>query len=611
MTLEAILARFEKVQRSGADWKALCPAHEDKNPSLSITEKDGKILVHCHAGCTTEAICTAAGFPVKALFARNGDAGKREPLGPVVATYEYQDENGQPLYKITRHQPKTFLQHRADGNGGWISGSGCMNGVRLVPYHLPQLLAAPKDVIVFVPEGEKDVESLEALGLVATTNPMGAGKDKWKEEFSEFLCGRPAVVIRDNDSPGKDGKRPGTEHAIEVGTSLHLRTTSTKIIEMPNGKKDFTAWVEWMGDSLTAPELKRMVLALAEDAPEWKPTDAAEEKKAEAENWRELFHTLAEFENSDPLTFAIDEIWQNNGATLIGGLSGHGKTLLMLSITKALLLGEGHLLWGRFPVKETATRVIYLIPESTKEAFWHRLCAFKLQEHVASDRLLVRTLSKGPMVPLSDSRILTAAKDAHVFLDTAVRFSTEGDENSAGDNQRGLATDIFALLGAGARSVGGAHHSPKPFVRENVLRLENVLRGSGDIGAMISTAWGIKQLDAAQNVIHIENIKPRDFQPPEPFQLIGRPYIDQTGDFVMHKDPGKCGYLMDEQQPDRSRGGAPESEKKQERIGMVSRWLDDEAGLNNHELIKRFKDEGIDVSYATVKRYRKECGRSN
>ena len=194
--------------------------------------------------------------------------------------------------------------------------------------------------------------------------------------------------------------------------------------------------------------------------------------------------------------------------------------------------------------------------------FKHRLRLFGLYEYLApsDERLLVRTLSKGPTPCLSDPRILYAAKSAHVILDTAVRFSTEGDENSARDNQQGLASDIFALLGAGARSVLAAHHSPKPFAKENVMRLENVLRGSGDIGAMLTTAWGIKQLDAAQNIIHVENVKPRDFQPCGPFQIIGRPFIDQAGDFLLHKRPGECGSLMDEQEPQRDKGGAPHSD---------------------------------------------------
>ena len=50
-----------KARRSGSGWVAKCPAHEDSNPSLSIGEKDGKVLVHCHAGCSQrdliEALC--------------------------------------------------------------------------------------------------------------------------------------------------------------------------------------------------------------------------------------------------------------------------------------------------------------------------------------------------------------------------------------------------------------------------------------------------------------------------------------------------------------------------------------------------------------------------
>src|SRR4029077_6160269 len=98
-----------------------------------------------------------------------------------------------------------------------------------------------------------------------------------------------------------------------------------------------------------------------------------------------------------------------------------------------------------------------------------------------------------------------------------------------------------------------AHHSPKPFARENTMRLENVLRGSGDVGAMLTTAWGVKQIDSVKNILLLENIKPRVFQPCGPFQIIGRPFIDETGDFGILKRPGECGSLSDEQEPERDR----------------------------------------------------------
>jgi hypothetical protein len=164
--------------------------------------------------------------------------------------------------------------------------------------------------------------------------------------------------------------------------------------------------------------------------------------------WQGVFHSFEEFESAAPLNFAIKGFLQNDGATMIGGLSGHGKTLILLSIAKALLGRKGARLWDLFEVSEPAVRVVYLIPECSLAPFKHRLRLFGLYDCLRPEdgRLLVRTLSKGPTPCLSDSRILYAAKGAHVILDTAVRFSIDGDENSAGDNQRGLASDIFALL---------------------------------------------------------------------------------------------------------------------------------------------------------------------
>lgn len=331
----------------------------------------------------------------------------------------------------------------------------------------------------------------------------------------------------------------------------------------------------------------------------------------EPTGWRDVFHTFEEFENAPPLSFAIKGFLQNDGATMIGGLSGHGKTLILCSIARALLAGKGARLWDLFEVEENALRVVYLIPECSIGPFKHRLNLFSLYQYLepSDNRLLVRTLSKGPTPCLSDPRILFAAKGAHVILDTAARFG-DGDENSAGDNMRGLANDIFALLGSGARSVLAAHHSPKPFARENVMRLENVLRGSGDIGAMLTTAWGIKQLGAAENIIHVENIKPRDFQPCQPFQIIGRPYISDKGDFRLHKRPGECGALMDEQEPERNRGGAPEAvrEAKASNIALMRNWRAATPDLSLSELVRKFADDGITIDRSTICRYQKQLG---
>lgn len=68
LNLETILGRLRKISRAGAGWIACCPAHPDRSPSLSIQEQSGRILVHCFAGCSVEAICIAIGITTKQLF---------------------------------------------------------------------------------------------------------------------------------------------------------------------------------------------------------------------------------------------------------------------------------------------------------------------------------------------------------------------------------------------------------------------------------------------------------------------------------------------------------------------------------------------------------------
>jgi hypothetical protein len=67
-SIDLVLTRLQKVRKSGAEWQALCPAHNDKHPSLSVTPGDGKILLYCHAGCTLEAIIAALGLEAHQLF---------------------------------------------------------------------------------------------------------------------------------------------------------------------------------------------------------------------------------------------------------------------------------------------------------------------------------------------------------------------------------------------------------------------------------------------------------------------------------------------------------------------------------------------------------------
>ena len=67
--LENVINKLEGVSQQGNSYQALCPAHDDKKPSLSIaTGDDGRVLLHCHAGCKTEDIVKELGLEMKDLF---------------------------------------------------------------------------------------------------------------------------------------------------------------------------------------------------------------------------------------------------------------------------------------------------------------------------------------------------------------------------------------------------------------------------------------------------------------------------------------------------------------------------------------------------------------
>lgn len=168
------------------------------------------------------------------------------------AVYNYRDEGGDPLFRVVREAPKDFYQERRLPGGGWTRK---VKGVRLVLYRLPELLNARDDRPddwVFIVEGEKDVESLVALGAVATCNPGGANAI-WRDEFSHVLAGRRCCIIADKDAPGR-------KHADQVAESLQGVASVVCKIELPgDGVKDATDWIRAGG---TLPQL----LEIAESA---------------------------------------------------------------------------------------------------------------------------------------------------------------------------------------------------------------------------------------------------------------------------------------------------------------------------------------------------------
>lgn len=214
------IARHLAGRKSGAGWVARCPAHDDTNPSLSLCDVDGKVLAHCHAGCEQAAV-------VNALKAMGLWPEPERADSQIEATYEYTDERGTPLFQIVRKTGKKFLQRYPDGAGGWI----WKKLPHQVLYHLPEVLENP---IVFVVEGEKDVETLRSHGFVATTNAGGA-KAPWLQSYTDALRGREVVIIPDNDPPG-------WQRALLIARALLGSAVRIRILDLPRETKDISDW---------------------------------------------------------------------------------------------------------------------------------------------------------------------------------------------------------------------------------------------------------------------------------------------------------------------------------------------------------------------------------
>lgn len=240
-------------------WQALCPAHDDRNPSLSIGVggEDGRILLHCHAGCDPRDVVDKVGWEMADLFPKNDEpiarpVARSRPTKATRSEYLYADEDGQTLFRVVvERQPsgdKKVTQHAALPDGGWARSLG---KARRVLYRLPAVMHAKElGAPILLVEGEKCVEAVESLGLTATTNPGGAGK--WDESYTASLTGATVVVIPDNDGPG-------VAHAEAVSSALEA-TCDVVLLTLPGlpEKGDIADWVDAGG---TRTELDALIRA--------------------------------------------------------------------------------------------------------------------------------------------------------------------------------------------------------------------------------------------------------------------------------------------------------------------------------------------------------------
>lgn len=319
--VEAVLSRLDAVRKVGTGWEARCPAHDDRRASLSVKEgQEGRALLKCHAGCSTTSVVEKVGFSMRDL--------KRSPepsRARRVESYDYTDEAGTVLFQVVRFEPKDFRHRRPDGRGGWLWN---LENTRRVLFRLPSVVkAATRGGAVFIVEGEKDVLSLETLGLVATCNPAGAGK--WRAEHAQSLKGcKGAVILPDNDEVGR-------KHAEDIARSLHAIGILAKVLELPGlaPKGDVSDWIRAGG---TKADLYAMVKAAAW----WKPAPPTvlAEGKGQDRIAGAVLRCVADVQPE-----RVDWLWLHRiplgKMTVLDGDPGLGKSTLTLDLAARVSRG--------------------------------------------------------------------------------------------------------------------------------------------------------------------------------------------------------------------------------------------------------------------------------
>lgn len=211
MTAADIAARLDG-RPSGSGWSARCPAHDDRTPSMSLTDRDGRVLVKCHAGCeqasVIEALRRLGLWPCTERDRKSGARPGSPPNRPPDHVWLYFDANGAVVRRTARWNladGKVVRPQIPDGPGKWRTRD--MEGPRPL-YLLPDLLAQPHAPVVVV-EGERTADAGAAMlpGYVVTTSAGGAKAAK-KTDWGP-VRGRRLVVFPDADVPG-------AQYAVDV-----------------------------------------------------------------------------------------------------------------------------------------------------------------------------------------------------------------------------------------------------------------------------------------------------------------------------------------------------------------------------------------------------------
>lgn len=206
---ESNLEHFKISKRYGDKAQAICPAHNDRQASLTITKGRKCTLFHCHSGCNIDDVLSAAGLekrdtfydtePLKANWRAYVEGREKRKIE---AVYNYVSCNGTYAFTKVRLEGKKILYGMLE-NEHFTYGlprDTPRKSLKAIYGNIKALNNAISEYrYIFIPEGEKDVDTLTEQGYTAFTY---GGVNDWQTDFVELVKGANVVIFADNDNPG-------------------------------------------------------------------------------------------------------------------------------------------------------------------------------------------------------------------------------------------------------------------------------------------------------------------------------------------------------------------------------------------------------------------------
>ncbi len=179
--------------------------------------------------------------------------------------YLYKDSEGEDYLKVVRHNSgeKFGIMHYDTETKEYKYGRG---DLEFIPYHLEDLIKDSRNV-VFITNGEKDADTLEQLGFLATT-ALTASPYKWKSSYSTYLKGKYVIILEDNTEEARNFAE-NTEKKVCYSAKKVARLEITDLAEALNVKVKYNFDITKVRESLQDDEkLKKVLLELKKEIEE-------------------------------------------------------------------------------------------------------------------------------------------------------------------------------------------------------------------------------------------------------------------------------------------------------------------------------------------------------